>query len=208
MDDEKTKIGYARVSTSDQTFALQEDALRKAGCERIFYDKASGAKTARPGLDQAIQYLRKGDVLVVWKLDRLGRSLRHLIDVVAELSSREIGFQSLTEALDTTTPGGRLIFHIMGALAQFERDIIRERTQAGLAAGRARGRLGGRPKLMVGSEKYNKFKSLITTRDPETNKLVYSVDDIRGFMNKISRNTYYRWRRFLLEQEPDLKGKI
>lgn len=201
------KIGYARVSTSDQTLDLQEDALKKAGCERIFTDKASGAKTERPGLDQAIKFVRKDDILVVWKLDRLGRSLRHLIDVVAELSSREIGFQSLTEALDTTTPGGRLLFHIMGALAQFERDIIRERTMAGLLAGRARGRLGGRPIFSVDSERYKKFKSLVVARNPETMKMVYSVPDICGFM-KISKNTYYRWRRFLLENEPDLKGKI
>lgn len=196
------KIGYARVSTSDQTLDLQEDALKKAGCERIFTDKASGAKTERPGLEQAVRFVRPGDILVVWKLDRLGRSLRHLIDVVGELSTREIGFQSLTEALDTTTPGGRLLFHIMGALAQFERDIIRERTMAGLAAGRARGRLGGRPVFSVGSERYKKFKSLVEARNPETMKLLYSVPDICGFM-KISKNTYYRWLRFLKNVEKD-----
>jgi DNA invertase Pin-like site-specific DNA recombinase len=123
-------IGYARVSTDDQDFALQEDALNKAGCKKIFYDKMSGAKSQRPGLQEAMDYLRDGeDTLVVWRLDRLGRSLKDLIDMMNQLEGRGIGFQSLQESIDTTTSGGRLIFHIFGALAEFERNLIRERTK-------------------------------------------------------------------------------
>src|SRR5512147_779059 len=142
-------IGYARVSTTDQTLDLQKDALQKAGCDKIFTDTASGAKVERTGLDEALNYVRPGDTLVVWRLDRLGRSLKHLIETITGLANREIGFKSLTEAIDTTTSGGKLIFHIFGALAEFERDIIRERTQAGLTAARARGRKGGRPKALT-----------------------------------------------------------
>lgn len=138
-------IGYARVSTQDQNLALQRDALEKAGCERIFVEKASGAQRERPQLKAAIDYMRAGDALVVWKLDRLARSLKQLIETVEELGQRDIGLRSLTEAIDTGAAGGRLIFHVFGALAEFERSIIRERTQAGLAAARARGRVGGRP---------------------------------------------------------------
>src|SRR5437764_11861027 len=141
-------IGYARVSTLEQDIALQADALKKSGCDNIFDDTASGATTQRPGLTEALSYVRKGDTLVVWRLDRLGRSLRHLIDVVADLEKRGIGFRSLQESIDTTTSGGRLIFQIFGALAEFERNLIRERTQAGLKAARVRGRLGGRPKSL------------------------------------------------------------
>jgi DNA invertase Pin-like site-specific DNA recombinase len=135
-------IGYARVSTLEQDVALQIDELKNAGCDRIFRDKVSGTKTERPGLQEALDFLRKGDSLVVWRLDRLGRSLRHLIDTVSALEERGIGFRSLQEAIDTTTSGGRLIFHIFGALAEFERNLIRERTMAGLRAARARGRMG------------------------------------------------------------------
>jgi DNA invertase Pin-like site-specific DNA recombinase len=135
-------IGYARVSTSDQTLDLQKDALQKAGCERIFTVTASGSKSERIGLDEALSYVRPGDTLVVWRLDRLGRSLKHLIETITALDNRKIGFKSITEAIDTTTSGGKLIFHIFGALAEFERDIIKERTQAGLTAARARGRKG------------------------------------------------------------------
>jgi DNA invertase Pin-like site-specific DNA recombinase len=142
-------IGYARVSTSDQTHDLQEDALKKAGCDRIFTDTVSGAKSERKGLDEALNYVRPGDTLVVWRLDRLGRSLKHLIETITGLNNRKIGFKSITEAIDTTTSGGKLVFHIFGALAEFERDIIRERTQAGLTAARARGRKGGRPKALT-----------------------------------------------------------
>ena len=145
---EHMQIGYARVSTLEQNVGPQIDQLEEAGCERIFRDKASGAKTERPGLQEAIEFLREGDSLVVWRLDRLGRSLRHLIDTVSELEERGIGFRSLQESIDTTTSGGRLIFHIFGALAEFERNLIRERTMAGLRAARARGRVGGRPRKL------------------------------------------------------------
>ena len=138
-------IGYARVSTDDQDTRLQTDALEKAGCNRIFREKASGAKTDRPELARLIDTVRKGDVVIVWKLDRLGRSLPHLIELVAGLEGRGIGMRSLTDNIDTTTASGRMFFHMMGALAQFERDLIRERTLAGLVAARAQGRLGGRP---------------------------------------------------------------
>jgi DNA invertase Pin-like site-specific DNA recombinase len=139
------RLGYARVSTVDQHPELQLDALRAAGCYRIFVDRASAVLDDRPELAKALDHLRPGDTLVVWKLDRLGRSLRHLIDTLTVLEQRDVGFRSLQESLDTTTPGGKLIFHIFGALAEFERDLIRQRTQAGLAAARARGRMGGRP---------------------------------------------------------------
>jgi DNA invertase Pin-like site-specific DNA recombinase len=141
-------IGYARVSTYDQTLNLQQDALTKAGCTKIFTDTASGAKTERKGLDEALNYVRKGDTLVVWRLDRLGRSLPHLITTMTDLEERGIGFKSLTENIDTTS-GGKLIFHIFGALAEFERNLISERTTAGLTAARARGRIGGRPKALT-----------------------------------------------------------
>lgn len=141
-----TLIGYARVSTTEQDLALQLDALRAAGATRIFEDRGvSGAKTERPGLNAALSFLRDGDTLVVWKLDRLGRSMTHLLQTVSDLEGRGVGFRSLTENIDTTTPTGRLVFHIFGALGQFERDLIRERTNAGLAAAAARGRKGGRP---------------------------------------------------------------
>src|SRR5438270_4309429 len=139
-------IGYARVSTSEQTLNLQKDALEKIGCSKIFTDTISGATTERHGLDAGISYVREGDTLVVWRLDRLGRSLKHLIETITTLNNRKIGFKSIQENIDTTTSGGKLIFHMFGALAEFERDIIRERTKVGLAAARARGRVGGRPK--------------------------------------------------------------
>src|SRR2546430_1298752 len=139
-------ICYARVSTQDQTLNLQKDALEKIGCTRIFTDTASGAKAERKGLEEALEYVRAGDSLVVWRLDRLGRSLKHLIETISYLNEQNIGFRSITENIDTTTSGGKLIFHVFGALAEFERDLIRERTQAGLAAARAPGRQGGRPR--------------------------------------------------------------
>jgi DNA invertase Pin-like site-specific DNA recombinase len=145
-------IGYARVSTFEQTLNLQQDALAKAACSKIFADTASGAKTERKGLDEALSYVRKGDTLVVWRLDRLGRSLPHLITTLTALEQRGIGFKSLTENIDTTTSGGKLIFHILGALAEFERNLIKERTQAGLTAARARGKTGGRPKALTGKK--------------------------------------------------------
>lgn len=153
-------IGYARVSTAGQDGALQRDALTRAGCVRIFEDVVSGARTARPGLTEALAYVRDGDVLAVWRLDRLGRSLPHLIETVNMLGSRGVGFMSLTEGVETGTPNGRLVFHVFAALAEFERDLIRERTGAGLAAAAARGRKGGR-KPVVTAEKLARAKALI-----------------------------------------------
>src|SRR4051794_354485 len=138
------KIGYARVSTIEQNLDLQRDALQAAGCRKVIEDTVSGAKAKRDGLERVREMLREGDVLVVWRLDRLGRTLKHLIELMGELEGQGIGFQSTTEAIDTTTPGGKLVFHIFAALAEFERNIIRERTKAGLEAARARGRKGGR----------------------------------------------------------------
>lgn len=156
-------IGYARVSTQDQNPTLQHDSLTQAGCEKIFTEKASGAQRERPQLLAALEYLRAGDTLVVWKLDRLARSLRQLIETVELLEKRGIGFRSLTENIDTTSPGGKLIFHIFAALAEFERDLIRERTTAGLAAARARGKVGGRPPSLTASD-LTAAKALL--RDP------------------------------------------
>jgi DNA invertase Pin-like site-specific DNA recombinase len=141
-------IGYARVSTDDQNLDLQKDALTRAGCEKVLEDHQSGAKAERPGLKSVLQYAREGDTLVVWRLDRLSRSLKDLIEMVSQLESRGIGLKSLHESLDTSSSSGKLIFHIFGALAEFERNLIRERTQAGLQAARARGRKGGRPKAL------------------------------------------------------------
>ena len=138
-------VGYARVSTQDQKPELQLDALKAAGCEKVFVEKASGAQRDRPEMKAAVEFMREGDTLVVWKLDRLARSMKQLIETVEGLDDRKIGFRSLTEAIDTTTAGGKLVFHIFGALAEFERSIIRERTKAGLDAARKRGRTGGRP---------------------------------------------------------------
>jgi DNA invertase Pin-like site-specific DNA recombinase len=177
-------IGYARVSTQDQTLNLQKDALEKIGCSKIFTDTASGASTERKGLEEAIEFLREGDMLVVWRLDRLGRSLKHLIETITSLSNRNIGFKSITESIDTTTSGGKLIFHIFGALAEFERDIIRERTQAGLVAARARGRLGGRPKIL------NQKK--VAMAQALCNDKSNSIGEICKTLN-ISRSTFYRY---------------
>src|SRR4051812_43669842 len=141
-------VGYARVSTQDQRPELQLDALAAGGCEGVYTEKASGAQRDRPELKAALDFVREGDTLVVWKLDRLARSIRQLIETVEELERRKIGLRSLTEAIDTTTPGGRLVFHIFAALAEFERSVIRERTTAGLEAARARGRRGGRPRSL------------------------------------------------------------
>jgi DNA invertase Pin-like site-specific DNA recombinase len=156
-------VGYARVSTQDQSHGLQLDALRRAGCERLFEETASGAQRDRPELARALDYMRDGDTLVVWKLDRLARSLKQLIETVEGLEARGVGFRSVTEAIDTTSSGGRLVFHIFAALAEFERGIIRERTRAGLAAARAQGRRGGRPPAL-GDEDLAHAKALL--RDP------------------------------------------
>ena len=190
-------IGYARVSTLEQDVTLQTDALQQAGCERIFQDKISGAKADRPGLQEALNYARSGDSIVVWRLDRVGRSLKHLIETVGQLEEQGIGFRSLQESIDTTTSGGRLIFHIFGALAEFERNLIRERTIAGLEAARARGRLGGRPKKL----------------DAKKTELAYQLYDEKKYAVKeichmlgISKPTLYAYlaRR---NQEEHLKGQ-
>jgi DNA invertase Pin-like site-specific DNA recombinase len=157
-------IGYARVSTLDQNPQLQLDALKAAGCQKLFVEKASGSKEDRPQLAAALDYMRAGDTLVVWKLDRLARSMKQLIQVVDELKAHQIGFKSLTEAIDTTTAAGELFFHIFGALAQFERSIIRERTNAGIKAALARGRKGGRP---VRIKPDDIQAALALLRDPE-----------------------------------------
>lgn len=177
-------IGYARVSTEDQHLHLQIDALKKAGCEKIFTDEMSGAKSERPGLREALSFVRQGDTLVVWRLDRLGRSLKDLIDRVEELKGRQVQFRSLNENIDTSSSGGKFMFHIFSALAEFERDLIRERTMAGLMAARARGRLGGRPKIMP-MEKIKMAASLM--KDPSL-----SVKDICRNLG-ISRTTLYRY---------------
>jgi DNA invertase Pin-like site-specific DNA recombinase len=179
-------IGYARVSTQDQTLDLQTDALTRAGCEKIFTDTTSGSKSERPGLQDAMNHLRAGDTLVVWRLDRLGRTLKHLIVLITDLSEKGIGFKSLQESIDTTTSGGKLIFHIFGALAEFEREIIKERTNAGLQAARARGRFGGRP--------------TIQSRDPKKVALARKLYAERGMpvteiceTLHIGRSTLYRY---------------
>jgi DNA invertase Pin-like site-specific DNA recombinase len=178
-------IGYARVSTEDQTLNLQLDALQSAGCQQIFRDIASGAKAERPGLTRALDHVRQGDVLVVWRLDRLSRSLGSLIELMTHLDSRGIGFKSLTEQIDTTTSGGKLIFHIFGALAEFERNLIRERTNAGLAAARARGRKGGRPKRLDTDRKVQMARQL---HADSTN----SIQEICRTLG-VSRATLYRY---------------
>ena len=180
------KIGYARISTNEQNLSLQMDALEKADCGKIFHDQISGAKTQRPGLDEALAYLREGDVLVVWRLDRLGRSLKHLIELVNVLEERGIGFQSLQESIDTTTSGGRLIFHIFGALAEFERGLIQERTYAGLVAARARGRTGGRPKSL------NAKKTALLYRLYDEKK--HSIQEICELVG-VSKSTLYSYLR-------------
>src|SRR5215213_881825 len=177
-------VGYARVSTQDQTLDLQLDALRKAGCEKVFTDTVSGAKSERKGLHEALSYARENDVLVVWRLDRLGRSLKDLIEIISQLDARKIGFKSLTENIDTTTSGGKLIFHIFGALAEFERNLIRERTGAGLQAARERGRKGGRPKSLTG----NKVDMARKLYADKTN----SVEEICKTLG-ISRSTLWRY---------------
>ena len=141
-------IGYARVSTTEQDTALQLDALKAAGCERIYQESGSGKSRKRPELEKCLDVMRAGDTLFVWRLDRLGRSLKDLGEIVTELEGKEIGFRSLTEAIDTTNAGGKLVFHIFAALSEFERSLIQERTKAGLAAARARGRKGGRPRKL------------------------------------------------------------
>ncbi len=179
------KIGYVRVSKQEQHEALQIDALKEAGCEKWFLDKTTGSKAERKGLDEALAYLRPRDTLVVWKLDRAGRSLTHLIDLLKGLKERGIEFVSLTEKVDTSTPGGKLIFHLMGALAEFERDLIRERTNAGLEAARARGRKGGRPRKLKTNGKVALARQMFAGKS-------HSIPEMCAALG-ISRATLYRY---------------
>lgn len=178
-------IGYARVSTPSQSPDLQIKALKEAGCDKIFTDIASGAKTVRPGLKDAEMVLRAGDALVVWKLDRLGRSIQQLIESINALKEKGIGFRSLQEAIDTQTRGGKLVFHIFGALAEFERDLIRQRTKVGLKAARARGKKSGRPKSLDQPKNIKRLKQMHD--DPN-----FSISDICKTLD-ISRSTFYRY---------------
>jgi DNA invertase Pin-like site-specific DNA recombinase len=180
------KIGYARVSTADQHLRMQEDALKQVDCEMIYHDVASGAKTARAGLEDALSHLRAGDTLVVWKLDRLGRSLRHLVETIQALHEKNIGFQSVQENIDTTTTGGKLIFHIFSALAEFERDLIRDRTKAGLKAARIRGKKGGRPSILSRGE----ITKMVSYYQAGKN----TVDEICKIFS-ISRSCFYTYLR-------------
>ena len=183
------RIGYARVSTKEQSLDLQVDALRDAGCEQVFQEVASGTKTARPALDDLLSRLRAGDVLVIWKLDRLGRSLKHLVTLTAELMEREVGLVSLNDPIDTTTPQGRLVFNIFASLAEFERELIRERTQAGLKAARARGRKGGRPKGLSKEAKQKAMAAETLYREGELS--VQAICDQLG----ITKPTLYAYLR-------------
>jgi DNA invertase Pin-like site-specific DNA recombinase len=177
-------IGYARVSTDDQHLDLQRDALEKAGCEKIYTDRQSGASTERLGLARVLEMARRDDTLVVWRLDRLGRSLKHLIHLVEKLDQQGIGLRSLQENIDTTTSGGRLVFHLFGALAEFERNVIRERTQAGLSAARARGRQGGRPKRLSPNK-----RELLLRLHQERQHSIAEICQIMG----ISKSTLYNY---------------
>lgn len=194
------KIGYARISTADQHLRMQEDALKSAGCEEIYSDVISGVKSQRPGLDKALNYAREGDTIVVWKLDRLGRSIQNLIQTITLLMDRKIGFKSLQENIDTSTSSGKLIFHIFSALAEFERDVIQERTQAGLKAARARGKIGGRPPLLDTRQ----INRMIEMYDEQKN----TVAEICKIYN-ISRPSFYNYlnnRKLELAKAP-INGK-
>ena len=177
------QIGYARVSTEDQNLALQLDALKGAGCKRIFTDKIGGARVTRAGLDQALSHVRDGDTLAVWKLDRLGRSVKGLVDLVEQLEHRKVHFKSLTDGIDTKTPAGRFFFHVMASLAQMERELIAERTSAGLAAARKLGRVGGRKRLMTDSKVASARKLLAAGAAPR---------DVAHDLG-VSIPTLYRW---------------
>ena len=191
-------IGYARVSKTEQHLELQLDALNKAGCEQIFTDKITGSKIERKGLEEALSHLRKGDTLVVWRLDRLGRSLKHLIETLTGLREKEIEFKSLTENIDTSTPTGVLMFHFIGALAEFERNLIRERTNAGLEAARARGHFGGRRK--VGETETKRM-----ARKLYEDKSI-SIKDICKSL-RISKATLYRYVHANRSVQKKIEGK-
>jgi DNA invertase Pin-like site-specific DNA recombinase len=194
------KIGYARVSTYEQTLDSQLDALKVEGCDPIYTDKVSGMKERRPNWEKAFEYAREGDTIVTWRLDRIGRGHTDLLKIVEEMDKRKINLKTLTGIqVDTSTATGRMLFRIMSAFIEYERDQLRERTLAGLAAARARGRLGGRKPLTKDSKTFIRFKSLVEHRGPD-NKLFYEVPEICQMMG-ISRNTYYRWKRFM--EAPD-----
>lgn len=176
-------IGYARVSTTDQNLDLQHQALTTANCDRIIDDTMSGGTRHRPGLDQALDLLRDGDTLIVWKLDRLGRSVKNLVDLVTDLETKGVGFRSLTDQIDTTTPAGRFFFHVMASLAQMERELTAERTAAGLQAARKQGRIGGRKRKMTDS-KIESARKLLTEGTPPRD-----VAENLG----VSIPTLYRW---------------
>ena len=182
------KIGYMRISKGEQTTALQEDALASAQCEKTFCDVMSGAKDERPQFLEMLKFARSGDTIVVWRLDRLGRSLKHLIETVMDLQAREINFLSLTESIDTSTPRGKFTFHLFGALAEMERDIIRQRTQAGLKVARARGRIGGRPKAIesMDPKKVQRAKELYAKKE-------MTVPDIMKLTGFKSKDTFYKY---------------
>jgi len=179
-------IGYARISIQEQNITLQTDALKNSGCEKIFVDQITGVSKTRPGLDKAIKALQEGDTLVVWRLDRLGRSLKHLIEIITQLEERNIAFKSLQEAVDTNSSGGKLVFYIFGALAEFERNLIRERTLAGLSAAKVRGKKGGRPNALDHQQ-----QALIAKLYKEGN---HSIKEICQIM-RISKPTFYRYIR-------------
>lgn len=183
------KIGYARVSTKDQNLNLQKDALKKVGCKKIYSEQVSGAKIERKQLDEMIKQVRKGDIIIVWKLDRLGRSLRDLVNLISKFQEMEVGFKSLQDSIDTTTPTGKLTFHLFAALAEFEREIISERTKAGLKSARARGRLGGRPK---GLSKQAQNKARLAESLYKEKEL--SIKEICDYLS-ISKPTLYRYLR-------------
>lgn len=179
-------IGYIRVSTNDQNTGLQRNALECAGCEQIFEDKMSGKTTQRPGLKRALKKLKPGDTLMVWKLDRLGRSMRHLVALTDELQQQGINFRSLTDSIDTSTPMGRFFFHIMGALAEMERELIVERTRAGLAAARERGRTGGRPRRLT-QEQYEQVGRLLAGVSAEDRWHLFLISAFQPFIVIILR---------------------
>lgn len=187
-------IGYARVSTGDQRLDLQMDALRRAGCEKIFTDHSSGARGDRSGLDGARSHLRPGDTLIVWKLDRLGRSVRQLVEFAAQLQNLGIHLASLTDGIDTATPAGRFFFHVMAALAEMERDLIRERTTAGLEAARARGRLGGRPRKLT-SRQVSHAATLLADPDTTGAEVAQTFGVARSTLYRALRNQPRRTRR-------------
>lgn len=195
-------IGYARVSTDDQNLDLQHDALKNVGCEKFYDDLMTGSKMSRPGLEAAIDFARQGDIIVVWRLDRLSRSLKDLIEIVAILDEKRIGLKSLHESIDTSSSSGKLIFHIFGALAEFERNLIRERTHAGLQAARARGRKGGRPKKLS-DDKAKIALKLYRERQHSIQQICNIVDVSKPTLYKYINNTHKIERNEITDKTRD-----